>query len=327
MTPDAPPPRSTPPRTIRRRTTRFDLTEASLRRRSFWVGWGGWVITLFIGLLTVGLLVGWVLLWVDRPETSMTLLTVGCVAFTLVLGLLGTLQNRLVQNMRLRQAEAAFLAGVSHNLRTPIGAIRAAAQALSQPGLEADQRKRLLGAIVHETRRLGLRVDNVLETGRLEVERLSFSPEAVDLIALVELKANEARGVIEARGGTLTVEHEDPPIVIGGDDRALRLLIDNLMDNAVKYSDGAPDVRIAVRKRPPFGLIQVKDAGIGFGSEEVSLLFQRFGRGDTGRAGTGLGLPLARAIARGHGGDVHLHSDGKGCGTVSEVWLPLVEEG
>ena len=315
---------SAPPRTVRRRLAQLEWAEPSVRRRGFWVGWGGRLLTLTIAILLVALLVGWILLWVERPDPDVALLTLGCVAFTAVLVVLATLHSRLLANWRLREAETAFLAGVSHNLRTPIGGIRAAAQALQQPGLDASQHQRLIAAIIQETRRLGLRVDNVLETGRLDVERLSFNPQPLDLAALVTTKADEARGVVEARGGTLELQPE--PVRVLGDERAIRLLVDNLLDNAVKYSDGPPRIRIEVCRRGDFAFMRVTDEGIGFDPKELPHLFRRFGRGDTGRPGTGLGLPLARAIARGHGGSVHLHSQGKGCGAAGEVWLPAVEE-
>ncbi|MDP6945335.1 MAG: sensor histidine kinase, partial [Myxococcota bacterium] len=110
------------------------------------------------------------------------------------------------------------------------------------------------------------------------------------------------------------------------EDRALKLLFDNLLDNALKYTDGAPSIDIAAELKDGFALVCVRDHGLGFDPREAPRLFRRFGRGETGRPGTGLGLSLAQAIARGHGGDVHLHSDGEGAGAIAEVWLPLVEE-
>ena len=103
-----------------------------------------------------------------------------------VLALLATVQNRLSAYWRLRQAEADYLAGMSHNLRTPVSAIRAAAQALESQDLPPAQRQELLNAIISETRRLALRIDNVLETGRLDVERKAFQASKVDLTALDE---------------------------------------------------------------------------------------------------------------------------------------------
>jgi len=297
---------------------------AGVRPRGFWAGWGGWLTTIAIGAIVVALLVGWVLLWVNRPQgPSISLLVLGCIAFTLVLAMLATLQTRLAKNWRLQQAEALFLTGISHNLKTPISGIRTAAQTLRTATLDNEQRHALLNVIVAETRRLSLRVENVLETGRLEVETQVFDEAPLDLADLLSGMLRGAEGVVSTRGGELQSDIPGP-VWVHGDDHALRLLFDNLMDNALKYTDDAPQVGVTLVEREPFALVRIMDGGIGFSQQDDGMLFRRFQRGDTGRAGTGLGLPLARAIARGHGGEVHVYSDGPGLGAVAEVWLPLV---
>ena len=320
---------STPP--IARRLGRLALDEAFggpaiARNRSFWGGWGGVVTTVLMAVLVVCLLVGWVLLWVRQEgQPNITILTLGCVGFALLLTMLFTVQNRLSAYWRMRQAEAAYLAGVSHNLRTPVSAIRAAAQTLQQTELTNEQRARFLDAIVRETRRLALRIDNALETGRLEVERQAFDHTAVALHALLVRCVTEGALLAEGRGGSVLLSSEDE-LWVRGEDRAIKLLFDNLIDNALKYSDGPPLITVTAELRDTFALVRVVDQGCGFDPRETTRLFRRFGRGETGRTGTGLGLSLAQAIARGHGGDVHLHSDGEGAGATAEVWLPLVQE-
>jgi signal transduction histidine kinase len=326
---NATPALSTPPRKIRRRWALIDLAPGTgfhFRRRSFFVGWGGIIITISMCALVVALLVGWVLLWVNRPGgPSITLLVLGCVAFTLVLIVLAVFQQRLWAHWRLRQAEAAYLAGISHNLRTPISAIRAAAQTLQTQSLEPEQREMLLLAIVYESRRLGLRVDNVLETGRLEVERQAFAEIPINLSLLLSAKADEIRGLVSSREGSLSTEFADG-IWVTGDEHALRLVIDNLIDNALNYADGAPHLTMLLFELDNFALIRICDQGLGFNPKDSKDLFKRFSRGETGRSGSGLGLSLAQSIARGHGGEIHLFSDGPGKGAVAEVWLPLAGE-
>ena len=296
-----------------------------LRKRGFWAGWGGISTTIAIGGLVVALLVGWVLLWVNRPEgPSILLLVLGCIAFTVVLVGLATLQNRLHAHWRLRQMEATLLTGVSHNMRTPVAAIRAAAQALSQEDLAEEQRVLLRDAIVQETRRLGLRIDNVLETGRLEVESHGNSQVPVSLNDLVQASTEAAQGVIRLRKGSLDVDLEDGLSVLG-DPRSLHLMLDNLVDNALTYAEDAPQIAVRMRRYGQHAHLVIVDQGMGFDPQEKARLFRRFQRGDSGRHGSGLGLTLSRAIARGHGGDLHLHSAGVGRGAEAEVWLPLAE--
>jgi signal transduction histidine kinase len=303
------------------------LGEIELRAKSFWTGSGGIIITVVMGALIVALLVGWVLMWIRRGDgLSIVMLTLGSAAFAAVLSSLILLLNRLRAQARLRQAEAAFLTGMSHNLRTPISAIRAAAQALLAPGVDPSGQRRLAGAIVSETRRLGLRVANVLEAGRLEVEPLRFAPEPVDLVALVARSLSGVRDVIEGRDGT--VQFTAPETMwVEGDPGALSLALDNLLDNAVTYSEASPHLEVVLAEHEGLAWLGLRDQGIGFDPATEDLLFRRFSRADTGHLGTGLGLALARAVAKGHGGQVHLTSPGEGHGAFAELWLPLRGDG
>ncbi len=297
-----------------------------LSRSDFWTGLGGLSVTVLIALVVVALLVGWVLAWANQEEGPNALwLTLGSIAFVAVLTLLGMLLLSLRTSNRLRQAEAAFLTGASHNLRTPLSAIRAAAQTVKQASsLSPDDRARLLEAILHETSRLELRVDNLLETARLDLERRPFTRSTIALGELAASVLDDARWAFAARRGRSEMTCAAEPLSVDGDERALRLLLENLVDNALKYADGPPRVRVTVTRSADHAVVRVIDAGIGFASSGANEeLFRRFRRGDTGRPGSGLGLALGRAIARGHGGALILKSDGPGLGATAEVWLPL----
>lgn len=297
-----------------------------LRKRGFWAGWGGWVITATIGGVVVALLVGWVLLWVHRPSgPSIPLLTLGCVAFTLVLALLATLQNRLRAHWRQRQLEALLLAGVSHDLRTPISAVRAAAQALGTERLDTEQKRRLIRAIVRETRRLALRVDNLLETGRLDADRAAFNTEVVDISELLRAMLCEAELAILDLGGTLHADVAEG-MSVHGDPRMLRLLIDNLLDNAMLHTEDPPEIVVTGWLEDRRVMVRIEDRGLGFAAEDAPELFTRFRHGRNRRSGVGLGLALARGIARGHRGDVTLRSPGPGRGAQAEFSLPAAPE-
>jgi signal transduction histidine kinase len=293
-----------------------------LRGKSFWAGGGGWTITTIIGSVLLALLVGWVLLWVSPPESpSIPLLTLGCIAFAVVLAVLATLQLRLYAHWRQRQVEAILLAGVSHDLRTPISAARAAAQALDSDRLEPEEQRQLVRAIVHETRRLELRVDNLLETGRLDVEQRRLRFDRLDFSSLIDRLVEGARPTIDQVDGSLETRVESE-IWVQGDHRMLSLVVNNLLDNAMIHSDAAPRITVTLSFENGDAVLRVLDHGVGFETELAPLLFQRFhgGRGRT--SGAGLGLALSRAIARGHGGDVQLESKGPGRGALAELRLP-----
>lgn len=324
---------------FRARRIPIDLAHARVRRAGFWGGWVGLAVTL-VGVFTViALLVGWVLAFASGDDGPVTwLLVLGPVAFSGVLVILGLLFFQLRHAERRRQAENAFLTGASHNLRTPLSAIRAAAQTLTDPGLEADERCMLLDAVLNETNRLELRIDTLLETARIDFERRPYLTERVELVALVADILRDARWSFAIRSGTLTFSvHDDgaAPVPVSleapaprmlhvqGDRRALRILFENLIDNAIKSAVAGLRVEVALVRSADHLVVRVRDHGAGFDPDEVGLLFSGRRPGDTWRRGTGLGLPLSRAIARGHGGELRLSSPGQGQGATAEVWLPM----
>jgi len=327
---------SSPPRDTRhrwrsrRRALALDTSRRGglrLRASGFWDGVGGLLLTALIGGLVVALLVGWVLAWANTAAGANALwLTLGSVAFAAVLIALAVLMMNLRASHRLRHTEAAFLTGASHNLRTPLTAIRTAAQTLRTARTLGDEdRALLLDAVLHETTRLELRIDNLLETARLDLEPRPFAESTVDLRELLAAVLADARWAFAAQQGEYVVEPGDPVPVLG-DRRALRLLLENLVDNALKYAEGPPHVTAQALRSADHAVARIKDRGLGFPSGSGDALFTRFHRGDTGRPGNGLGLALARAIARGHGGDVRLASDGPGRGALAELWLPIAPD-
>ena len=196
---------------------------------------------------------------------------------------------------------------MSHNLRTPISAIRVAARAIPNKGLESAQRAKLASAIVSEARRLGLRVANVLEAGRLEVEPLRFAPEAVDLVALVERSLSGVEELIKGSDGSLSFEHPQA-VWVHGDASALALVIDNLIDNAVTYSDASPHLEVALRAKAVWRGLGCATAASGSTHRPRTCCFVGFLALIPGAPGTGLGLALARLrggmqifVERGHG--------------------------
>lgn len=299
-------------------------------RRAFWNGPIGLLIVAVAVLLVLALLVGWVLIWVEDPDgPSITWLTLGPIAFSIVFALLIALFFSLRRSNRLRATEIAFLTGASHNLRTPLTAIRTGLQTLhtlaGTDHLTQADREVLWTAIQNETSRLELRIESLIEAARLDLEHRPYDRRPIDLVGLVRDVLDELRWAFAAQGGTVEPPDADAPLMVDGDERGLRLLFENLVDNALKYADGPARVVVTCTQSADHAVVRIRDHGLGFGPVEAAALFDGR-RGDTGQRGSGLGLRLARAIARGHGGELRLDSEGPKLGATAEVWLPLEEE-
>jgi two-component system phosphate regulon sensor histidine kinase PhoR len=219
-----------------------------------------------------------------------------------------------------------FVANVSHELKTPLAAIRGYAETLRDGALdEPTTARRFTGRILSQCRRLQELLDDLLILSRLEGVDAALDREPVDLEAVarrtVELltpAAREKRVEIELR-------EEEAPAVQGDAGNLERLLL-NLLDNAIKYN--RPDGRITVRVGRCGGdaVLEVSDTGIGIPAESIPRIFERFYRVDKGRAreegGTGLGLAIVKHIAQAHGGQVDVESR-VGRGSTFRVRLPL----
>jgi signal transduction histidine kinase len=240
-----------------------------------------------------------------------------------LISLLGRLVATAVQNIRAYEAErdtadelrrlsalrADFVSLVSHELRSPMAAVIGAARTLQGRWRELtpEQRESFLGLIGDETSRLARLIDDVLDTSRIEAGTFSFTFSDVDLAELlrdVVAAAELAQDEVE-----LTTEVGSLPQVRGDRER-LRQVIQNLVDNAVKYSSAGSRVRVSAIVDDGHVLIDVEDHGPGIAPEDQELIFEKFGRSSGGatKPGTGLGLFIARSIAEAHGGSLEVDS-------------------
>ena len=241
-----------------------------------------------------------------------------------LIALLGRLVATAVQNIRAYEAErstadelrrlsalrADFVSLVSHELRSPMAAVIGAARTLQGRWreLSADQRQSFLALIGDETSRLASLIADVLDTSRIEAGTFSFTFSDVDLVELlrdVVAAAQLAQDEVE-----LTTELNGSLPHVRGDRERLRQVIQNLVDNAVKYSSAGSCVRVTATADDGSILIDVADEGPGIPLEDQQLIFEKFGRSGGGAAkpGTGLGLFIARSIAEAHGGSLDVDS-------------------
>lgn len=215
-----------------------------------------------------------------------------------------------------------FVANISHELKTPVGAIAVLAEAL------IDERDpsvvgRLSGRLVAESHRAVRTIDDLLELARIEVA--SHDEEVVALDSVV--RAAIARGRGAATGRDIMVEALDvgDGVSLRVDGRQLVSAIGNLVENAVKYSREGGSVQVRVRIDERFVEVMVADHGIGIPERDLDRIFERFYRVDKGRrretGGSGLGLAIVRHVAHNHGGDV-LVSSSEGEGSTFVLRLP-----
>jgi PAS domain S-box-containing protein len=227
----------------------------------------------------------------------------------------------------LEQIRQELLATVSHELRTPLAAIYGSAMTLNRQDMEmpADLHARLLNIIVDESTRLTTIVNDLLLASQLDAGRLDVRIESCDAQALAESVAAAARTHLpEGLRVALEPAGESVPPV-AADEAQLRQVLDNLLDNAVKYSPGGGEIRLGLERADDAVRFSVADSGLGIPASERERIFEKFYRLDPdmteGIGGTGLGLYIARELVRRVGGRIWVEAN-EDRGSVFYVEIP-----
>ena len=245
-----------------------------------------------------------------RPERTDTELGRTAAAFDAMLDELESAQTRAEDAAgEARRSEVRtrrFLSDAAHELRTPIAGVQTLAESLVRhPDGDLERRERLATTLVRETRRAGALVNDMLELARIE-DGTPLDRRAVDL---TELAAAQAERIALLAPG-LAVEVVGPPTTVDADPGRVTQILANLLENARRHGPVEGTVRIAVTVEGADAVLEVADEGPGIPPADRERVFDRLVRLDDARTrdagGAGLGLPIARALARAHGGDLHI---------------------
>jgi two-component system sensor histidine kinase SenX3 len=247
-----------------------------------------------------------------------------------VLGGLALMED-LTERRRLEEVRRDFVANVSHELKTPIGALSLLAETLM---VEADVEvsRRLAGRMVGEATRVSNTIDDLLVLSRIESDSLP-PHERVPVIDILHEVLERMQPAAEVAGMRVEVAPFDAALAVVADRRQLVSAVANLVDNAVKYSDGSDGnatVMLRAQANGERAELSVEDRGIGIPAREVERVFERFYRVDHARSrqtgGTGLGLAIVRHVAANHDGEVRVESR-LGEGSTFTLSLPLAPAG
>jgi two-component system sensor histidine kinase SenX3 len=231
----------------------------------------------------------------------------------------------ITEQRRTESVRRDFVANVSHELKTPIGALALLAETLAATDDDSETARVLCGQLLRETDRLVRIVDDLLDLSQIEAQETP-TRDRVPVHVLLEEAVERVRAVALARG--MALRYDAPPSDLAVDCDPTKLLgaVTNLLDNAIKYSDTGRAVELTTERLADRIVIVVQDHGIGIPSRDLERIFERFYRVDKARSratgGTGLGLSIVRHVAQVHGGDVTVES-AEGEGSTFRLALPL----
>lgn len=228
---------------------------------------------------------------------------------------------------RLEDTRRDFVANISHELKTPIGAIGLLAEALQDATDDPAMVTKFAGNLYKESRRLGSLVQEIIQLSRLQSAELSKTGELVDLGGIVHESVERNQVIADAKH--IAIEVDAPAgIVVYGDHEMLTMAVKNLIENAILYSEPYSTVGLGLRAVDGVAEIAVTDHGVGIAPEDQERIFERFYRVDPSRSrdtgGTGLGLSIVKHVASNHRGEVKLFSQ-VGLGSTFTLRLPLAD--
>jgi two-component system phosphate regulon sensor histidine kinase PhoR len=228
---------------------------------------------------------------------------------------------------RLENLRRDFVANVSHELKTPLASIKAYAETLRLGALhDAEHNQQFVARIEEQADRLHQLIIDLLHLARVESGQQAFDIAEVCLRSIVD--ASVAAHAASAASRQITIASEPPaiPIEVLADEEGVRTIVNNLVDNAIKYTPGGGKVTVRWRQEGGHAILEVQDTGIGIARQHQARVFERFYRVDKARSremgGTGLGLAIVKHLVQAFGGSVGIESQPR-VGSTFRVTLPL----
>ena len=233
----------------------------------------------------------------------------------------------LLDLTRLRRLETVrrdFVANVSHELKTPLTVVRGFAETLADDDPPAEVRRQFAQSIAGHTRRMQRLVDDLLDLSRIESGGWVPAPQSVDLATVIADDVSASRAIADRKGIALAVNLADDATTIFADPTALRQVVGNLVENALRHTTRGL-VTVSTRRELGGVTVSVRDTGCGISTEHLPRIFERFYRVDPARSreegGTGLGLSIVKHLVEAHGGRVRAESV-PDAGTTMSAWFP-----
>jgi two-component system sensor histidine kinase SenX3 len=228
-------------------------------------------------------------------------------------------------DIRLDKTRRDFIENISHELKTPIGAIALLSEAIQEAGDDQEAVSRFAASLNKESSRLTFLVQDIIKLSRLQSEEVLASAEIVDLYDVLAEAIDRNEQLASSRKIRL-VSEQAPQLEVFGNKEMLITAVKNLVENAISYSEPGTSVGIGCSAKESIAEITVTDSGAGISPENQQRIFERFYRADPSRSretgGTGLGLSIVKHVAKIHRGEIKLFSQ-VGVGSTFTLRVPL----
>lgn len=236
---------------------------------------------------------------------------------------------QLIRQKQISEIKTDFINNMTHEFKTPIATINLAIDSIRNPKIIGDTKKvtRYAEMIRQENKRMHAQVENVLRISKLEKNQLDLSKDVFDLHDIIEDAISHVALIIRDRGGSIKHDMGALQTEVLASKFHMTNVITNILDNAIKYSKDAPEIRVSTENAGNKIVLKISDKGIGMSKNVQRKVFNKFYREETGNIhnvkGHGLGLSYVKSIVEKHQGQVYLESE-KGKGSTFIVKLPII---
>jgi two-component system, OmpR family, phosphate regulon sensor histidine kinase PhoR len=234
----------------------------------------------------------------------------------------------IIRQKKISEMKSDFINNMTHEFKTPIATISLAADTITNSKVIKDEAsiKHFIGMIKKENSRMNKKVETILQIASLDKKEIEFKYENVSIHTIIEHALETIEIQVHQRNGRIKLNRNAENPFIYGDGEHLTNLVNNLLDNAIKYSPESPEIIITTGNKEKGVILSVEDKGIGMSKAVQSKIFERFYRQSSGNVhdvkGFGLGLNYVRSIVEAHKGNINVYSE-PGKGSRFEIFLPF----
>lgn len=230
--------------------------------------------------------------------------------------------------LRLRKLYDNFIANVTHELKSPLASIQLYLETIKSRELSPENKEKFTNFMLKDANRLNNLINSILEISRLEQKKISHEYHIYEAEQIINSLVSESTEQFQVSSESISLDGKlSSKIVL--DKNAFKIVIDNLIDNAIKYSIGKPKINIKLSKTNKKVIIEFSDNGIGIEPSQLKKVFKKFYRisskDNPSVKGTGLGLYWVREILKSHGGKIYCFSNGLHTGTTFKIELPIYQ--
>ena len=263
---------------------------------------------------------------------EITWFILGAILFTLIITAAFFLTIRtLLRQKKLSEIKSDFINNMTHEFKTPLATISLAVDALKNEKVSSDREKTnyFTAVIKEENKRMNKQVETILQAALLDKQEVQLNLKKISAHELIRSALNNIELPVNEKNGALEINFDAQKDIIMADEVHFTNLINNLLDNAVKYSKEAPVIKLSTCNAGNFLKIKIEDNGIGMNKETLNRIFEKFFRAHTGNIhnvkGFGLGLSYVKTMVEAHKGSIKAEST-LGKGTIFFITIPLAKQ-